>query len=158
MHWAWNGGNREANMIDEVEEYLRQRRSMVLATQLEGEVRASTTCFALGEHMHIYFFVFRDSIKHRGIVERPQVSLVIDDGFMVPMRGVEILGSAKVVSGPEQHRGQALLTKSFPELESVWDDPRILIVRVTPDRVRYTDWSHGVGHSREAHITGGAGS
>jgi general stress protein 26 len=140
-------------MIDEVEEYLRQRRSMVLATQLEGEVRASTTCFAVGERMNIYFFVFRDSVKHRGIVERPQVSLVIDDGFMVPMRGVEILGTAQVVTGSEQHRGQELLTKRFPELESVWDDPRILIVHVTPDRVRYTDWSHGVGHSREASLT-----
>ena len=53
-----------------------------------------------------------------------------------------------------EHLLDLLLTKRFPELESVWEDPRILIVRVTPDRVRYTDWSHGVGHSREASITG----
>src|SRR5438128_1391597 len=88
---AWHNAagvalRRRQTMIDEVEEYLRQRRSMVMATQVDGEVRASTTCFALGEGMTVYFFVFRDSLKHRGIVESPQVSLVVDDGFMVPMR------------------------------------------------------------------------
>ena len=140
-------------MIDEVEEYLRRHGSMVLATYLDGEVRASSTCFALGEHMAVYFFVFRDSIKHRGIMQKPQVSLVVDDGFNVPMRGVEIIGTAVVVSGAERRHGQQLLTQRFPDLQSVWDDPRILIVRVTPDRVRFTDWTHGAGQSREASLT-----
>lgn len=125
---------------------------MVLATHLDGEVRASTACFALGGSMTIYFVVFRDTVKHRGITQSPQVSVVIDDGFKIPMRGVEIIGTAEVVSGAERQRGQELLTNRFPDLRSVWDDPRILIVRVTPDRVRYTDWSHGVGESREASL------
>lgn len=140
-------------MIDEVEQYLAQRHSMVLATRLDGEVRASTACFALGGNMTIYFMVFRDTIKHRGVTQSPQVSLVIDDGFKIPMRGVEIIGTAEVASGAERRRGQELLTKRFPDLQSVWGDPRILIVRVTPDRVRYTDWRHGVGQSREASLT-----
>lgn len=139
-------------MIDEVEEYVSRHGSMVLATQVKGEVRAATTCFALGEHLTVYFFAFRDSMKHVGISERPQVSLVIDDGFNVPMRGVEIIGSAVVVSGAERRYGQELLTERFPDLQSVWADPRILIVRVTPERVRFTDWTHGIGQSREAHV------
>lgn len=139
-------------MIEEVEAYLRQRHSMVLATHLDGEVRASTACFALGDHMTVYFFVFRDSVKHRGLTQSRQVSVAIDDGFIIPMRGVEMIGTAEVVTGAEVHRGQELLSKRFPDLESVWDDPRILVVRMTPDRVRYTDWTHGVGHSREASI------
>ena len=139
-------------MIDEVEEYLSKRHSMVLATHLDGEVRASTACFALGDQMTIYFLVFRGTVKHRGIMQRPQVSLVIDDGFNIPMRGVEIIGNAEVVEGAERRRGEALLTERFPALRSVWDDPRILIVRVMPDRVRYTDWRHGVAHSREASL------
>lgn len=140
-------------MVDEIKDYLRQRYSMVLATRLEGEVRAATTCFAIGDNLTLYFFVFRDSVKYRGLLEHPQVALTIDDGFMIPMRGVEIIGTAEVVSGAERRRGQALLTARFPDLESVWDDPRILIVRVTPDRVRFTDWTHGVGHSRETTVT-----
>ena len=139
-------------MIDEVEDYLRRRHSMVLATQLDGEVRASTACFALGEHMTVYFFVFRDSIKHRGILQSRQVAVAIDDGFTIPMRGVEMIGTAAVIDGSERRRGRELLTKRFPDLESAWDDPRILIVRFTPDRVRFTDWTQGAGHSREASI------
>jgi general stress protein 26 len=139
-------------MIDEIREYLAQRHSMVLATYLEGEARASTACFALGDQMTIYFMVFRDSVKHRGVTQSPQVSVVIDDGFRIPMRGVEIIGTAEVVSGQERRRGQELLTERFPDLRSVWDDPRILIVRVTPSRVRYTDWTHGIGQSREASL------
>lgn len=139
-------------MINEVEEYLGRHGSMVLATRVDDEVRAATTCFALGEHMAVYFFVFSDSMKHRGILQNPQVSLVIDDGFTVPMRGVEIIGTATVVTGTEREQGQKRLTERFPDLQSVWDDPRILIVRVTPDRVRFTDWTHGVGQSREASL------
>ena len=137
-------------MIDEVDSYLREHHSMVLATRLDGEVRASTACFALGEDRLLYFLVFRDSVKHRGVMQHPQVSLVIDDGFKIPMRGVEIIGTAKIVDGEERRRGQELLTQRFPDLQSVWDDPRILIVRVTPSRVRYTDWTHAIGQSREA--------
>src|SRR5437868_12936851 len=110
------GGNLP--MIDEVKDYLRQRHSMVLATRLQGEVRASTTCFALGDKMTLYFFVFRESMKHRGILENPQVAVAIDDGFMIPMRGVEMIGTAEVVSGTEQRHGQELLTRRFPDLES----------------------------------------
>ena len=140
-------------MINEAEQYLREHHSMVLATRLDGEVRASTACFALGEDRMIYVLVFRDSVKHRGVLQHPQVSLVVDDGFKIPMRGVEIIGTAEVVDGAERRRGQELLTQCFPDLQSVWDDPRILIVRVTPDRIRYTDWTHAVGRSREAVLT-----
>ena len=139
-------------MIDEVEAYLRERRSLVLATRVDNEVRASSTCFAVGDHVVLYFFVFRDSVKHRGIMQDSQVAVVVDDGFIVPMRGVEIIGTAEVVSGADRRRGQELLTKRFPDLRSVWDDPRILIVRVTPDRVRFTDWTRGAGHSRETTV------
>ncbi len=148
MQHAW-----DFRMSDDIRDYLRQRHSMVLATQLEGEVRAATTCYALGDDLQLYFFVFRDSVKHRGILQSTQVAAAIDDGFMVPMRGVEVIGTAEVVSGAERRRGQELLAQRFPDLEGVWDDPRILIVRVTPDRVRFTDWAHGVGHSQETTLT-----
>src|SRR5256885_90096 len=141
-------------MINEVEQYLSRRRSMVLATRVDGEVRASTTGYALGEHMALYFFVFRDSVKHRGIIESQQVAAAVDDGFSVPMRAVEIIGRAEVVEGAERRQGQKLLTERFPALDEAWDDPRILIVRITPDRVRFTDWTHGAGHSREAMMPG----
>jgi uncharacterized protein YhbP (UPF0306 family) len=145
-------------MFDEAESYLRQRSSMVMATRVNGEVRAATGCFALGERLELYFFVFRDSVRHRGILENPQVALVIDDGFTVPMRGIEIIGSAALVTGAERQRGQMLLRKRFPELEDAWEDPRILIVRVTPDRIRLTDWTHGIGQSHETDVTQHASS
>ncbi len=37
-------------------------------------------------------------------------------------------------------------------LDWLRDDPRILIIRVTPERVRYTDWTYAVGQSREAKV------
>jgi len=127
---------------------------MVLATHVGGEVRASTTGYALGEHMALYFFVFRNSIKHRGILESQQVAAAVDDGFSIPMRAVEILGTAEVVEGAERRQGQKLLSERFPDLEEVWNDPRILVVRINPDRVRFTDWTHGAGHSRETMVPG----
>jgi general stress protein 26 len=140
-------------MVDEVERYIREHQSMVVATMLDGEVRASTACFAVGESMRLYFLVFAGTVKHRGVTQRSQVSLVIDDGFRIPMRGVEIIGSAEVVTGAERRYGESLLAERFPDLQSVWNDPRILIVRVTPERIRFTDWTYAVGQSRETILT-----
>ena len=140
-------------MIDEIEAYLRARRSMVVATRVDGEIRASTSCFAVGPQMILYSLVFRGSVKHRGIMQSSRVSVVIDDGFTIPMRGLEIIGTAEVLEGPEGRQGRELLTKRFPDLEGMWDDPRVLVLRITPDRVRYTDWVHGIGQSREASLT-----
>lgn len=141
-----------AAMFDEIEAYLHQRQSMVIATRVGGEVRAATVCFAMGRDLKLYFFAFRDSIKHRGIVQNPQVALVVDDGFTVPMRGIEIIGSAAVVTGTERQQAQTLLSERFPQLEEAWGDPRILIIGVTPDRIRFTDWTKGIGQSREAAV------
>jgi len=126
---------------------------MVFAIHLDGEVRASSVCFAVGDNMTVYSFVFQNSVKHRGILQNPQVALVVDDGFCIPMRGVEIIGTATIVDGEERRRAQQLLTARFHELEGVWDDPRILTVRITPDRVRFTDWTQGVGHACESSVT-----
>jgi general stress protein 26 len=123
-------------MVDEVEKYVREHQSMVLATLLDGEVRASSACFAVGDGMRLYFLVFAGTIKHRGVTQNGQVSLVIDDGFRIPMRGVEIIGHAEVVTGTERHYGESLLAERFPDLQRIWDDPRIVIVRVTPERIR----------------------
>ena len=139
-------------MIDEVEVYIRERQSMVMAMDLDGEVRASTACYAVGDDMNLYSLVFAGSLKHRGIAQHPRVSLVIDDGFRIPMRGVEILGTAEFLTGEDRQYGERLLAERFPALDCVRDDPRILIVRVTPDRIRYTDWTFAIGRSRETKV------
>ncbi|MCK6556101.1 pyridoxamine 5'-phosphate oxidase family protein [Candidatus Binatia bacterium] len=139
-------------MIDEVEAYIRERQSMVMAMALDDEVRASTACYAVGDDMNLYSLVFAGSVKHRGVLQQPTVSLVIDDGFRIPMRGVEIIGRAEVLTGEAREYGEALLSERFPALDCVRDDPRILIIRVTPERVRYTDWTFAIGRSRETKV------
>ena len=139
-------------MIDEVEAYIRERQSMVMAMELDGEVRASSACYAVGADMNLYSLVFAGSVKHRGVIQHPRVSLVIDDGFRIPMRGVEILGRAEVLTGEAREYGETLLAERFPALDCVREDPRILIIRVTPERVRYTDWTFAIGRSRETKV------
>ena len=135
-------------MQDEVEAYLSTHRSMVMSYEFDGEVRAATTCYALAPNLVVYFFVFRDSEKHRAITARPQVSVVVDDGFQIPMHGVELLGGASIVDEDEAEIGQRLLSSHFPQLEAAWSDNRLLIAKVVPERVRVIDWTQGLGHSR----------
>jgi uncharacterized protein YhbP (UPF0306 family) len=141
------------SMQDEVEAYLGLHRSMVLSYEFEGEVRAATTCYALADRLTVFFFVFRDSEKHRAIVARAQISVVVDDGFQIPMHGVELLGNASIVAGEEAEVGQHLLTQRFPQLADVWNDNRLLIAKVAPERIRVIDWTQGFGHSRHAAVT-----
>ena len=140
-------------MRDEVEAYLSTHRSMVLSYLYDGEVRAATTCYALADNLVVYFFVFRDSEKHRAIVVRPQVSVVVDDGFQIPMHGVELIGNASVVKGDRVRLGRQLLSQRFPQLDDAWGDERLLIARMEPERVLVIDWTRGIGQSRDASLT-----
>ncbi|HUI26166.1 MAG TPA: pyridoxamine 5'-phosphate oxidase family protein [Candidatus Kryptonia bacterium] len=140
-------------MQDEVEAYLKEHRSMVLSYACDGEVHAATSCYALADHLVVYFFVFRDSEKHRAIRARPQVSVVVDDGFTIPMHGIELLGRASVVSGDEARTGQQLLSRRFPQLAEAWNDDRVLIAKVEPERIRVIDWTQGFGHSRHGTVS-----
>lgn len=142
-------------MQDEVAQYLQDHRSLVLSYEFDGEVRAATTCYALGDDFTVYFFMFRDSEKHLAIQSRPQVSAVIDDGFTIPMHGVELLGDAAVVKGHAAALGRRLLTERFPPLADAWGDDRVLIAALRPDRIRVIDWTQGLGHSRHAAVTRG---
>ena len=139
-------------MQDEVESYLAEHRSMVLSYQCDGEVHAATCCYALAENLVVYFFVFRDSEKHRAIRARPQVAAVVDDGFTIPMHGVELLGRASVVSDDEARAGQRLLSRRFPQLADAWNDERVLIAKLEPERIRVIDWTQGFGHSRHGTV------
>lgn len=140
-------------MRDEVEAYLSNHRSMVLSYLYDGEVRAATTCYALADNLVVYFFVFRDSEKHRAIVARPQVSVVVDDGFQIPMHGVELIGNAFVVKGDGVRLGRQLLSQRFSQLDDAWGDERLLIARMEPERIRVIDWTRGLGQSRDAALT-----
>ncbi len=140
-------------MRDEVEGYLSNHRSMVLSYLYEGEVRAATTCYALADDLVVYFFVFRDSEKHRAILARPQVSIVVDDGFQIPMHGVELIGNASIAQGHRIRLGQQILSQRFPQLDDAWGDERLLIARVLPERIRIIDWTRGLGQSRDAALT-----
>ncbi len=140
-------------MQDEVAAYLSTHSSMVLSYEFAGEVRAATTCYALAEPLTVYFFVFRGSEKHRAILARPQVSMVVDDGFQIPMHGVELLGNVSIAGDEEVPLGQQLLTRRFPQLASAWGDNRLLIAKLEPDRIRVIDWTQGLGQSRDASVT-----
>jgi len=126
---------------------------MVLSYLCDGEVRAATTCYALADHLVAYFFVFRDSEKHRAIRIQPQVSAVVDDGFMIPMHGVELLGRAMIASGEDVRVGQQLLGRRFPQLAEALNDERVLIAKLEPERIRVIDWTQGFGHSRHGTVT-----
>lgn len=136
------------DLRDRVLAYLREHTSMVFTSSVHGAQVASTTCYVADDDLTVYGFVFRGSEKYQAIDADSPVALIVDDGFRIPMRGVELYGRAEFVEDEaDARRAQELLQATFPKLANVWGHPAVALIRVRPERIVFIDWTEKLGHS-----------
>ena len=130
-----------------VQAFLAAHKSMVFASAADGQQFASSTCYVADDDLNIYGFVFKGSDKFQAIEAGTLLALVIDDGFTVPMHGLEYHGRGEFVSDADAEHAKALLESTFPKLANVWAHPAVVLVRVRPERITLIDWTVRLGHS-----------
>lgn len=133
---------------DRIQTYLQAHRSMVFAATADGEQIGATTCYVADDDLVVYGFVFQGSDKFRAIEAGAPIALVIDEGFTIPMRGLEYHGRGEFIDGEaDAAAARDLLQGTFPKLANVWGHPAVVLTRIRPDRITLIDWTEKLGHS-----------
>lgn len=137
-------------------DYLRAHTSMVFSSSVAGQQVVTTTCYVPDEELNVYGFVFKGSEKFQAIEAGAPVALAIDDGFRIPMQGVELYGRGELLEAEaDTAKAQSLLQDTFPKLANVWGHPAIVLVRIRPERIVFIDWTQRVGHSETLELSAG---
>lgn len=133
---------------DKILAYLKSHQSMVFAATADGEQIGSTTCYVADDDLTIYGFVFKGSDKFQAVEASAPITLAIDEGFTIPMHGIEFHGRGEFIDGDaDTQRAQELLQNTFPKLANVWGHPAVVLIRIRPERITLIDWTVRLGHS-----------
>lgn len=134
---------------ERIVEAMTARRSMTLALSHASGPIASTTCFAFDRDLRVFFFVFRKSDKEDALIRTPRASIVIDEGFQIPMKGLEIVGEVTFLDGTAEVPARSALETRYPKLQNVWGHPLVHLAVLTPKRIRLIDWTTRLGFSED---------
>ncbi len=119
--------------------YLGQFEECVMATVNEkGQPEAATVGFSENQNLELMIGTSRNSRKCRNIFQNPQVAVVV--GFKGDIT-VQFEGIARELTDEELTERKKLYFKKLPELKVFERDPDQVYFSITPNWVRYTDFS-----------------
>lgn len=129
-------------MSRELLDFLRGHRLAVLATTArDGAPDAALVHIAVTEHFELVLDTLAGSRKAHNLTDEPRVALVVGGWNDGDARTAQIDGVADRPAGTELERLQAAYFDTFPDGRARlgWND--IVYLRVTPQRIRYSDFS-----------------
>jgi len=145
---------------EKVIQYLKEHYNATLATCWENKPHAATVSY-VSDDLAIYFASGANSMKVKDMRVNSDVALTIykDYSDLLETKGLEYVGKAEIVEDPaETQRIIELLIGKFPSHKSVISEqvlamfpsykkelgkPEMVIVKVTPNWIRYADAKAG---------------
>lgn len=120
-------------------EYLSQNKLMSLATCLGNKPWAATVFYAYDLDLNIYFISRADTKKIQNLSKNPNVSVVINEyqPKKGTVKGIQLEGSAKVLSKAENRESLDLYRKRFSWADDYLGDHELF--KITPNFIRYLD-------------------
>lgn len=150
----------DIGLSERVAAYLAAHHTMSLATAgvMYGEAEpgmphAATVFYAVDGSLRLIFISKPSSIHGRHIGERAPVAVTVseDYGDWRDIKGVQIWGEARLLSGVARAKAMALYLARFPFVRDMMRQPKLAeliaeigVYRVEPFRVAFTDNSTGV--------------
>jgi hypothetical protein len=145
-----------ADLRDLVQAYLRDHRTMTLATH-DGEGPWAATVFYVNDGPRFYWLSKPTARHSKAIAVDPRVAATIQEDYPigVPVQGVQMAGTAVELGRVESVKPGLLYAAKFPYLSV--DQPGELaallavsrMYRFTPSRVYFIDNNKGIGHRDE---------
>jgi uncharacterized protein YhbP (UPF0306 family) len=126
-------------------DYLKLNRLMTLSTVSGTRPWSATVFFAYDTKANIFFYSRPDTKHSTHILKNPYVAIVInhDAGTKGRVKGMQIVGRAKLVPRKDLKKSYALYRKRFPWADEYAADHRLYVVR--PSEIHYVDHKH-FGH------------
>ena len=120
-------------------EYLKGNRLMTLGTVSRGKPWGTTVFFAYTNNIEILFYSRIDTKHAKHIAKSSSVSVVVnqDHGTAGQVKGMQIVGTARLVSEKHFKKHYAIYRKRFPWADDFRKDHRLYIV--APTEIHYID-------------------
>jgi nitroimidazol reductase NimA-like FMN-containing flavoprotein (pyridoxamine 5'-phosphate oxidase superfamily) len=129
----------QALKIDQLKEIFKTQKLATLATQEEDTPYVSLMAFAFSEDLtYLLVATKRSTRKYLNMIQRPGVSLLIDNRFnqinvFQDTLAVTCIGKAEPLEGSQKGPFWELFLRRQPELESLVQSPDCALMKITID-------------------------
>ncbi len=137
----------------EILDYLESHTAAVMATSKQDNPRAASVLYA-HDGFNIIVHTIAGTAKVRTVEANPNVALVIDDQAQEgwgQMKTLQYIGKAEIIkNSEEQQKAAELYVKRFPMVKRYLTPEGLatdqVLIKITPERVYYSDYAKGMGH------------
>ena len=139
-----------AELRDRIVEYMGKCRSCTVATATADGQPSASTVFFKNSGLDVYFNTARHSQKVRNIEANPRVAVTMQAaqpafGSDKDIKGVQYTGRGRVLSDEEAREVPKAVMARHKAFNSAMPG-KAVIVRLTPERVYFIDYSLGFRH------------
>lgn len=143
---------------DDVLAYLASHHVITLATS-DGQSTWAAAVFYVNDGLDLYFLSSPASQHGRHIAANPRVAGTIHEDYhdWREIKGIQLEGDVRVLSGDEETHARALYGAKFPVVGQIAKAPTVIVkalakvswYRLRPRRLFYIDNSKGFGKREE---------
>jgi len=145
-----------------VQHYLRDHNVATLATN-DSESPWAASLFYVSDERYILYFMSSPTSRHcLNLSQNPRVAVTIQENYSdwLEIKGVQIEGVAREISGIEEEKARRLYGKKFPVIGMLASAPVAILkalskVRwymIVPTHLYFIDNSLGLGHRDEIEL------
>ncbi len=147
-----------------VSRFMDEHNTLTLATSSDGHPWAAAVFFASDKDLNLYFVSDHRTRHGRDMEQNHRVVATVnpDCDNWHDVRGLQIEGSASIVTGLARARALALYLAKFPQIDALFASPKdkheetiaerlkaTNIYRIAPAWIRFIDNRKGFGFSEE---------
>lgn len=157
-----NPPQKDRGLRTRVQDYLHSHQVASLATCCDVDLWAAAV-FYVSDGYIIYFLSSPTSRHSQNLAQNPRVALTIQEDYSdwLDIKGIQIEGVAKEISGAEEDMARRLYGKKFPVIGKMAQAPAVIVkalakvrwYKVVPQRIYFIDNAVGLGHRDEVEPT-----
>lgn len=163
-HKDWRGEQLTPAAAESVGDFLDSHTTMTLATSGEDGPWAAAVFYARDSDLQLYFISAENTRHAADIARNPKIAVAINTQHddWSDIRGLQIGGTAEIVSPNMRDNVVEIYLTKFPTLRPLFSSPRSEqekriaeafaaspFYRIRPNRIRFIDNAKAFGHSDE---------
>jgi general stress protein 26 len=138
-----------ADIEKEIIEYLTKKQFITLATCSSKGVPITHPIAHVTDGSTIYFVTDKTTRKVQNMIENKNVAYSTFDEIdeINQIKSIQMEGQASIISeGAEYQKVWDKIVKKFPFMEKMPPNPNNVIVKITPIKCHFSDYSKGFGY------------
>lgn len=128
---------------EDVLNFLNAHRKAVVGITSEGQPSGSLMLYVIDDDLNFFLGTRKSFIKYDRLQENPNVSLVVVEEGIDPLRVVQVQGKVEFISEENTEKTLKFFELKNPSKYYVKDAPDFVMFKVTPARIRWVDASSG---------------